>query len=191
MIEKNYTDLQLLIEIKNKNANAMSVLYERHWENLYIYAWNILKEKEVVQDIIHDIFSSLWINTHLISNIEIIEGYLKRAVRYSIYKYIRHNKIKNRIHREIYNAEINTIFSMDKIIENKDIKLQIDSIINTLSPQCKEVIKLKKNEFSNKEIAIHLNISPKTVERHITLAYEKLRLLLRRALIIILFLFFE
>ena len=45
-----------------------------------------------------------------------------------------------------------------------------------LSPQCKKVFLLsRKNNLKNKEIAELLNISEKTVEKHITKALTEIR----------------
>ena len=55
------------------------------------------------------------------------------------------------------------------------IKL-IDKSINKLPKKCKEIFKLSKTDgLTNNEIATLLNISAKTVEAQITIAFKKIK----------------
>jgi RNA polymerase sigma-70 factor (ECF subfamily) len=58
----------------------------------------------------------------------------------------------------------------------KELAEQIRQAIDTLPEKCKLVFEMSRFEYlKNKEIAERLNISQNTVERHITIALEKLR----------------
>jgi RNA polymerase sigma-70 factor (ECF subfamily) len=53
---------------------------------------------------------------------------------------------------------------------------RVDSFIELLPPRQQEIlIKRKKEDLAVKEIAHQLNISPKTVENHLTEALKKIR----------------
>lgn len=69
-----------------------------------------------------------------------------------------------------------------------DVAKALDEAIALLPEKCREVFVLSKIEgLKNREIAEKLNISEKTVERHMTIALSKLREELDWLLQIILF----
>jgi RNA polymerase sigma-70 factor (ECF subfamily) len=64
----------------------------------------------------------------------------------------------------------------DDKLDLKFLEEIISSSINNLSPRCREVYLLHRNEnLSNKEIASQLNLSVKTVENQMTIALRKLK----------------
>ncbi len=52
---------------------------------------------------------------------------------------------------------------------------RLRKIIETLPPRCREILDLKMQGFKYQEIAEHLNISIKTVESQMRIAYVKIR----------------
>lgn len=169
--------------IVSGDAQAMAELYERYWEKLFINAWNVLKDKDAVEDILHDVFCDIWKRRDEISKVEIPEGYLMRAVRFQVLKYIRHCKVKKHVFAKLNEASSSFLINQGSKDDN-DLNEKIIDAINNLPPQCQEVFRLSRiEELSHKEIADKLHISPKTVERHITIAFQKLKSHFGRALL--------
>ena len=92
---------------------------------------------------------------------------------------------------DLINLEVQSYNQQDPVLF-EEMKAEIDKIIESLPPQCKAVYKLSRNEdLKNREIAEELNISIKTVEKHITKALDEIRKqLIQLDLISILFCFF-
>ena len=70
--------------------------------------------------------------------------------------------------------------ALKKIINNKKLELserfEAQLKLNKLPKKCKEIFKLSKTEgLTNYEIASTLNISVKTVEAQITIAFKKIK----------------
>lgn len=75
----------------------------------------------------------------------------------------------------------------DSIFLN-DLKKHLEGIINTLPPKCRNVYELSRLQHkSNKEIAVILNISEKTVEWHLTKALQHIRLAVGDMLVLLVF----
>ncbi|MDO5665064.1 MAG: sigma-70 family RNA polymerase sigma factor, partial [Bacteroidia bacterium] len=73
-------------------------------------------------------------------------------------------------------------FIQDDQLQSKEIAKEINICISSLPQRCKEVFLLSRyDNFKNKEIAAHLNISIKTVEKHITKALQEIRIHLLQA----------
>ncbi len=69
---------------------------------------------------------------------------------------------------------------------------QLEMALDQLPPQCKKVMMMSKfDKFKQQEIADRLNISIKTVKNHLTQGYEKIRVMLSKEQVFLLFLFFN
>ncbi len=170
------TDIQLINAIGKGDTTAMALLYERYWKVLYLSAWNILQDKYVAEDLVHDVFCSIWTRREELNKIEIPIAYLRRSIRFGVYNYIRNNKVRKEVFSNLSERLIGIDLSSEEIFERKEVTNQIENAINSLPTQCREVFILsRQNDLSHRQIADRLNISPKTVERHITLAFKKLR----------------
>ncbi|MFV5691419.1 RNA polymerase sigma-70 factor [Flavobacterium sp. LT1R49] len=170
---KSMSDGELQNLLQKGNRFAFEVIFNRYWKRLYTYAYNIFKEEEVCEDIVQEIFISLWKNIETATILN-LESYLFRAVKYKIANHIRDLKFtKEHIDvLEYIGSSTNTIND----IEYKDFEREIMSHVDELSPKCKEVFMMSRFEdYSNLEIATKLNLSIYTVEKHISNALKNLR----------------
>jgi RNA polymerase sigma-70 factor (ECF subfamily) len=70
----------------------------------------------------------------------------------------------------------NTVEPDHSYIDTDEFRKILDTAIEQLPDKCKEIFLLsKQEELSNKEIAVQLGISVKTVENQMTIALKKLR----------------
>lgn len=174
MIEPNQTDRDLLERLRNRDAQAFEMIYQSHWLSLYRVSCKILENESVAKDIIQDVFVSLWEKAphHQILN---IKAYLTQAVKYSCFMHLRSGAISQK-HLTRINALLVSSSTEDEY-DLKELQLNINESIQALPEKCREVFQLSRFEYmSNKKIAEHLNISPKTVENQITKAIRLIRL---------------
>jgi len=155
------------------NDAAFSIIFNRYWKRLYLYAFKIYKDEAVCEDMIQEIFISLWKNASstVILN---LEAYLLRAVKYKIANQIRNLKF-DRQHTKILESIPDPNLTLNDL-EYVDFEKNINDQINKLTPKCREVFLLSRiDHFSNAEIAAKLNLSIHTVEKHISNALKQLR----------------
>lgn len=170
---KLYVDSELLKRIKLDDKLAFDILYNKYWSKLYISAYNLLRNKEIVEDCLHEIFIKLWINRHK-NEIDNLNSYLYSATRFQVFKAIRDGKVRVDLFDEI--VDIGLASNIEGLINEKEINKQLDKSIEALPPKCKEIFILsRKMNLSGKEIAQRLGISEKTVENQITIALKKIR----------------
>jgi len=170
-IEKS--DLLLLNQIKLGDRSAFDHFFKKHWTELYLYAYNILKSKESCEDIIQNVFVDFWqsVSTKDIRN---PKAYLYGAVKYQVLNQIRNNCIHNR-----HLDHLKTLFSVQNL-EDEIIFGEMDDLliktIKKLPDRCREIFELSRmHNLSNKEIADKLNISIQTVKNQISTALRVLR----------------
>ncbi len=176
-IEKN-------VNLKQKKDNECLGLFEHLFDTYYkaltIYSYKFVNDWQAAEDITQDVFMSIWMNKNKIDFSKPINTYLYRAIYNRSINYINSSlmQYKNKESLtidEMINEEIMVYNQHDELLQ-KEISNNINEFIETLPPQCKKVYKLSRvQNLKNKEIAYLLNISEKTVEKHISKALEELR----------------
>ena len=166
-------DSELQQLVKEGNNPAFEVIFDRYWKRLFAYAYRIYQDEKICEDIVQEIFISLWEKSND-TNILNLEAYLIRSVKYKIANHIRDLKF-NRVHLEIIQNIPNT-FKTENNIEYEEFEKGIFNEIKKLPPKCQQVFMFSRFEnYSNSEIAEELNISVRTVEKHITNALKFLK----------------
>lgn len=168
-------DINTLRSLKENDKKALTQLYNNYWKPLYISSYNLLKDKELCEEIIQDVFIDLWNNRQKIQISISFQSYLYACTRYKVFAQFRKKKI---IRVELF-ENLTKRFqhtTPETQIMHKELQIQIDDIIKTLPKKCRIVYKLSRHkQLTHKEIAEKLNISTKTVENHITIALKTLR----------------
>jgi len=151
---------------------AFEKLYTLFWDRLYLAAYNILRDRELCEDIVQEIFSQLWIRRSALS-IKNLESYLFTAVRFQVFRCINEKKCRNNFVMELVNLPAAFFDSQE---HHKEIEEALKIGIEKLPEKCGVIFYLSRKEhLTNKEIAARLNISIKTVENQITIAIKKMR----------------
>jgi RNA polymerase sigma-70 factor (family 1) len=167
------TDDSLLQSLRNNDSQAFEEIFKRYWSRLFLYAYNILKDKEICEDIIQEIFADLWKrrNENIITN---LSSFLYQSVKYQIFKYFRKKKVIKQ-----YESEFNYFqsqFSLEDLAEFEELSDKIEELIEELPEKRRLIFRLSRFEsLPNKEIAKKLNISLQTVKNEISKGLKYIR----------------
>lgn len=172
--DDNYSETDLLKDLKNGNEKAMRAIYDMYWENLFRSSYSVLEDEDICRDVVQEIFIDLWVRRSKL-NIENLRAFLYQAVRNRVAKHIRKIKLKEKHKIAIKNLYVKET-GADTMYEFKELNQSIQLSLNRLPERCHEVFLLSRYEYkSNSEIAEKLNISKRTVETHISKAIKHLR----------------
>lgn len=175
-----YSDDLLLELLKQGDEKAFNEIYHRYWRILFGIASSRLRNTAVSEDIIHDVFASLWKNHKKIA-VASLQHYLASATRYLVFKAIRKNSNEQRYlnSRQEKPAEV----FIERAFHNKCLLAFINREIKTLPSGCRMIFKYSREQgMSNREIAVELKISVKTVENQINKALHHLRFSMKKML---------
>ena len=186
----SYDNNTLLDLLSKSDELAFAEIYDRFWQKLFAIAYNRLKEIQASEDIVHDIFASLWTNREK-SGIESLENYLATATKYIVLA-----KLKRKHRERIYTNSIHQQFlvpdlSIETSLHYKRILELVKNEVENLPEKCKLIFKYSRNDgMPIRQIAQELSLSPKTVENQINKALKHLKLATKIYLSLFLFLFF-
>lgn len=172
------------------SETAFKEIYSMFWKKLFSIAYGKLNEKQEAEDVVHDVFVSLWINRDKIK-IRSLEQYLATAVKYLVL-----TKLKKREHQRKYCQSVKHLTSDEWVIENtvynKQILETVNNGIEALPEKCRLIFKYSRNEgMAVKQIAKQLNLSPKTVENQLGKALKHLKLVTKTFLYLFLLVCFN
>ena len=182
----NENDDYLLFTLKGNNAEAFDLIYSKYWKSLYLYAYNLLEDRLVCEDIVQDIFTQLYVRR---KNLQIsnLKSYLFQSVKFQVIKHLRRGKL---MHHHI--EAIQTIkFSnqTEEAINFKQLEESVAKCISELPDRCHEIFYLSRyKHLSNEEIAKKLGLSVQTVKNQISKAISYLHSKLDHVLLLLLLL---
>lgn len=169
------------------DEKAFELLFKSHYTELSFFANKFVNDLQVSEEIVSDTFTSLWEQREQLEIKTSTRAYLYRTVQNRCLNYLKHKKIESEYVN--YLAKNNMLSEVPAANRNPYIEKELQELvfkaIEDLPDKCREVFKMSRFEqLKNKEIAEHLNISPKTVERHMTIALEKMRHCLKHLFIL-------
>lgn len=179
------TDSQLAGLLNKGDEGAFNEIYKRFWKRVYNESYKRLRDIELTEDVVQDVFADLWIK-RFNRDIENLGAYLISATRYQVFMlYKKNNKQPFFETPLMYLANLST--AADSAYEVKELRDCINEWMNLQPETRREVFRLKFIEDkSTKEISEVLNISQKTVQNQFTISLHSLRSTLTKLLLILL-----
>ncbi|WP_158799070.1 RNA polymerase sigma factor [Pedobacter sp. L105] len=172
-----HSDYELASLLKEGNHTAFTEIYHRYKGVLYIHALKLLKDEDEAQDVIHELYTSLW-NKSKDFNLDIpLRAYLYRAVKNRIFDIFAHQKIRAGYIEKLAEVIDRGEWVTDEKIREKELIAAIEAGLDLLPPKMREVFEMSRfANLSHKEIGRELNISDKTVKTQVHNALQVLRL---------------
>ncbi|WP_374951078.1 RNA polymerase sigma-70 factor [Mucilaginibacter sp.] len=176
----NFTPLnddELIGLLQQDKLGAFREIYTRYWKPLFAEAYKRLKNKEMAEEIVQELFTALWHKRASLTIRSTLSGYLFTSVANLVIDQFRKNMVRERYKESFKLVYSETDNSTENALLVKELEQTIEQEVNTLPDKCRSVFELSRVEHkTNKEIAYELGISEKTVEHHITKALKHIRL---------------
>ncbi len=175
---KNDINTQTLLDRISLNGDeiAFKQLFSLFSSGLSRFTYSILKNKELSEEVVSDVFFKIWVHRTKISEIENFKAYLFTSARNISLNYLNKEKRDRAVLLEdvVVPLPINEICPESELI-SKELKEAIGRAINHLPERCKLIYSLAKIEqLKYKEIALILDISVKTIDHQLTIAVRKI-----------------
>lgn len=173
-------------------------LFRKNYKILRAYAYRLLNDKGMAEDVVQDVFCELWKRRNDLIMEENLKSYLFRST---------YTKSINCLNRKGYMDHDFFGGSVDSCIQElylqtqppdqesdliyNELQKKITEIIESLPEQCRKIFILSRQYgLKNKEIAVQLKISVKAVEKQISKALVVFRSNLKMCILFMLFFLF-
>lgn len=185
LADTTLSDVELISLLKQGDAVAYTIIYNRYFEELYIHAYNRLRDKDEAQDLLHELFANLWNKRTALEIKSSLAAYLYTAVRNRVMDVIAHQQVETKYISSLQHFLDHGYCVTDHQVRERQLAALIEKGIADLPPKMREVFELsRKHEMSHKEIAAQLNLSEQTVRTQVKNALKILRLKLGMMLVL-------
>ncbi len=153
-------------------------------EELRTFVMRRVKDEQVTNDIVQDIFEKVLKNIQKLNTVENLQEYLYKMARNTIVDSFRSKKLKFEEFTP-YKAESLTTFTHENLEDSESLnniisKCCITPFIKKLPPKYRDALLASEiNNMSQKELAEHLNISYSGAKSRVQRGREKLKSLLQ------------
>ena len=173
---RNYSTLnedELLHHFQSGDELAFTEIYNRYWEKLLAVGYYHTHDKRAAEDIVHDVFISLWSRKNDL-NIQSLNAYLAKAVKFAVFKTIARDKKR----RELLKGQspLEHFSDIEEKLEAKFLQEYLYGVAEQLPEKARLIFYYSRHEnFSITDISGKMDLSPKAVEYHMTKAMKALR----------------
>lgn len=162
---------------RHDDADSFEALFREHYPRLCELVHGYVRSREVAEDIVQDLFLTLWSKRRSGGSVELTAAYLFVAARNRALKHLRHGRVVARAHEQVAAERSREAPDRaDDDVRYGEATAAVEAAIAGLPDRCREVFLLSRRQhMSYAEIAAALGISVKTVEVQMWRALRKLR----------------
>lgn len=162
--------------IRNGKVADFEVLFNYYYPRIKNFAKGFLKNEYEAQDAAQIALMKVWQCRERILADKNLDSYIFTIAK-NVVNDIFRDKYYSLHYREQFLADTpETGYEIERDIDVRDMRKLIDEIINSMPEQRRQVFILSRKHFlTNEQIAQKLNISKRTVEKHISLALNTIR----------------
>lgn len=161
------------------NEQALAILYEEFHPVLSYYAYNILNNRSIAEEIACGAFIKSWKMNWKLDTYGAIRAYLYKIVQRDSIAYLRKERKRSIMHRAALKPAFTTETAFEKLVRTELYHLLYNAL-KELPPGSQKVISMYFLEDKNtNEIARELNLHPSTVKTQKSRGLEALRKLLQ------------
>ncbi|MDO5970262.1 RNA polymerase sigma-70 factor [Flavivirga aquimarina] len=168
-------ELEVIKRFRAGEESAFRYLFNLYYDRLVAYIAMYTHDKMSSEDIVQQAFIDLWNDRNKLDELKSPKNYLYAIAYNRFIDSVNKNKRQNKLLDQVYERALRDRINGDTEQLEKRIE-KMNHIIESLPPKCKEIIIMNKMQgFKYKEIAEIMNISIKTVEAQMGIAYKKIR----------------
>ncbi|MFN4146937.1 MAG: RNA polymerase sigma factor [Runella sp.] len=177
----HFTSSKTLLErLHEGEEKAFAEVYQQYHRWLYAIGLKYLKNPDLAQDALQEVFLKLWEHRHTLRDEESLKAYLSVIMRNHVLNVIRN---QNREIQQFIEYTLNWSEVEDSSDSNRrweEYLSLVDQGVSQLSPQKRKIFQLRlRDHLNNEQIAQRLGLSINTVKFQFSQALHFLRTYVR------------
>jgi RNA polymerase sigma-70 factor (family 1) len=172
----NLPDNQLFSLVQRDDQRAFATIFDRHKNKLFNHIYSRTQSVFDTEEIMQNIFISLWNNRMTVVIEDSVLPYLLGAARNSVLQFYLQNKHSLAI-RSLSELEQPSVYTQEDYMFASDLESFIDHTVSKMPDTMRKSFELSRKEnLSVKEIAEQMELSEQTVKNNLSMALQRLRL---------------
>lgn len=156
---KDFSDAQLVDQLKVSDAAAFSEIFKRYRGILLLFTFRRLQDVEQAKDLINDAFADIWEKRETINMPGNLRPFLITIIKNKILDLYRHKKVSQKYLDSMRSYLETQVDNTDYLIRQKELSAIIDKEIDALPEKMQRVFILSRKEYMNrKEMSKYLNV---------------------------------
>ncbi|ERJ60422.1 sigma-70 family RNA polymerase sigma factor [Sphingobacterium paucimobilis] len=155
-------------------------VYEMYWNKVYCYARRILEDEQGAEDVVQQVFVSLWERRNEIQ-IHHVENYLIRSVKYACLSQMKKRKRYTDDEQLSVDTKRSELRTDDNILY-QELERMIERLLVPFTDKCQEMFRMRFHDgLDNQSIATHFDLSEKTIRNKLSMTIQTIREKLKTA----------
>ena len=173
---KKLSDEELFTMIRLDNERAFTAVFDRYKQPLFRHVYQRTGSETETEEILQNIFISLWKNRQTIVITDSIRPYLMGAAKRSVFAYYSRTAVEIE-HSQLLLARAEPFeYPAEEFMIARELETLLDNEVEKMPSTMRQIFLLSRKEhLSVREIASILSVSEQTVKNNITLASKILR----------------
>ncbi|GAB3267064.1 RNA polymerase sigma-70 factor [Larkinella harenae] len=165
----------LLRQLRNADPTAFRRVYDRYVQRIYYFTVSFLKSPAAAQQIVHDVFTSLWERRSTLDENTPLNGYLFTMTYGLLLASFREQHSHCQPQEILQRLTTQSGTDTEEEVLYQELELLYQQAVAQLPPRRREVYLLSRHEgYTSQQIADRMNLSVQTIEDHLAHAYETL-----------------
>ena len=165
----------LILGLINGDKRAFKKVYTLYHDPLYGMAYRYLRNNQLADDAVQDIFVKLWVERNKLDEDKSLHGFLFSSLKNHVLNMIRNNARRIERNYEYYDSYGIENNDPEKDINDKNYNELLNKGIDNLPPLKKEIFLLRNKGASYNEIAEVTGCSINTVKSYLNQTRNYLR----------------
>lgn len=172
----SFQESEWVENLRRGNRPAFEALFRRYYEELCIFSLQIVRDPEVAEDLVQDLFVRIWEQRASLNPQGSSRGYLFTATRNRSLNYLKHKQVEQNWMIEATQTPLEEGDRPDSDLQYHETVVAFERVLNALPEGQRTVFLLsRRHEMTYAEIAALLGVSIKTVETQMGRALRRLR----------------
>ncbi len=168
--------------LKNSDGeDFLEFLYKKYYSELCRTSFKYIGNEQIAEETVQDIFVNIWNKRFEIDITTSLKSYIYKSVINASINYVKSKIARIKKNENSIEDFENGKSFVDEEMDKLDLEQVLYKAINKLPEKCRNIFSLNRFAgLTQKEIAVKMEISIKTVETQIAIALKKLKVELEK-----------
>ncbi|MFC3199098.1 RNA polymerase sigma factor [Parapedobacter deserti] len=162
------TDEVLFALLRDGDQRAFKALYERYWTPLWSYARNAINDPGDAEDIVQELFMTLWEKRASLRISTSLKAYLYRSTLNKVIDRADRSKYRLSYLQDLKRTYVEGNYATDSKLFEKELVQRFEACLGKMPPKMRTIFTLSRHHMmTHQQISDSLKISRDNVNRQI------------------------